>query len=56
MASRDSEVLKPCKVGDELQEECHKLTLWRKIGFLQVKLNQEQLMILEWGSGVFFSY
>ena len=48
--------MKPCSVGSELDEDCHKTTLIRKAGFLAVSdLTEEEKKLLKWRTGVPFS-
>ena len=45
--------IQPCTIGRTLNEECHKLTISRHVGFFGIDdLSQEHKKILEWRSGI----
>ena len=43
----------PCTIGRTLNEECHMLTISRKVGFFGLEvLSYEQKKVLEWRCGI----
>ena len=45
--------IQPCIIGSTLNEECHMLTLSRRVGFYSIAdLSQDQKLIIEWRSKI----